>query len=359
MAARADASRLLELVGANWTTQAIGAAVSLGVVDHLAEAPLRADELSGRTQCDGAALLRLLRALTSIGIVTLGADRRHSLTPIGALLQEDVPGSVRWWALWCSGPQWTLWGDLAGSVRTGRSARERAGGAAGYAHLELDAESADVFHKAMAGLTRRVGREVARLVDWRGARCVVDVGGGYGELLVELLTAQPALRGVVFDLPHAARGAAERLAQTGLERRCSVVTGSFFETLPAGADAYLLKSILHNWDDTQALAILRQCRAAMHERGRVIAVERVAPDRTRGGRRERAILRSDLNMLVGLGGRERTRGEFTAMLAEAGFGLPRVVRTALDYSVIEAVPCVPAPGARRNRRGQPAPTSSR
>jgi hypothetical protein len=359
MSARSDASRLLELVGANWTTQAIGAAVSLGVVDQLAEAPQDADELSQRTQCDRAALSRLLRALVSIGVVALGPDRRHALTPLGHLLREDVPGSVRGWALWCSGPQWSLWGDLARSVRTGRSARERAGGRPGYAHLEADAAAAELFNRAMAGLTGHVGREVARLVHWGDTRCVVDVGGGYGELLVELLAARPALQGIVFDLPHAAQGATERLARAGLRARCSVATGSFFEALPEGADAYLLKSILHNWDDAQALAILRQCRAAMPMRGRLLVVERVVPDRPRGGRRERAVVRSDLNMLVSLAGRERTRGEFAALLAEAGFGPPLIKQTALDYSVIETLPAVATVGRGRPARAQAVSTRSR
>jgi len=335
MAARSDASRLLELVGANWTTQAIGAAVSLGVVDQLAESPLCIDDLSRRTQCDGAALLRLLRALSSIGITRVDPDCRHALTPLGALLLENAAGSVRWWALWCSGPQWMLWGDLAASVRSGRSARSNAGGRPGYAHLDSDPDSAAIFHRAMAGLTRRIGREVARIIDWQGVRQVVDIGGGYGELLAEVLARQPALTGIVFDLPHAARDADEQLAQRGLAARCTVVAGSFFDAMPSAADVYLLKSILHNWDDADALRILRQCRAAMPDGARVLIVERVLPERLQGGRRERAILRSDLNMLVSLGGRERTRREFADLAKQAGFGVPRLAGTVLDYSVLE------------------------
>jgi hypothetical protein len=333
----ADPQRLLALVGANWTTQAIGAAVQLGVVDHLAKQPRRLADLAKRTGSDPDALARLLRALVSIDICR-EEDGRYGLAPLGSLLREDAPGSIRWWALWCCGSQWALWGDLAASVKTGDSARVRTGGAPGYAHLDRDPASALVFHRAMAGLTGRVGREVARVTNWRGARRVVDVGGGHGELLVALLAARPALEGIVFDLPHAAKGAAARLREAGLAMRCAVATGSFFEALPEGADAYLLKSILHNWDDAKALAILGQCRAAMGPGARLILVERVMPERPRGGRRDHAIVRSDLNMLVSLGGRERTRREFAALLREAGFGRPTVKATATDYSVIEARP---------------------
>lgn len=346
---RADPRKLLALVGANWTTQAIGAAVRLGLVDHLAKRAQGTASLAKRTKSDPDSLARLLRALASIDIVA-GDDGRYALTPTGSLLREDEPASIRWWALWCSGTQWTLWGELAESVRTARSFRARHGGQPGYAHLEHDAEAALVFNRAMAGLTQRVGREVARVVDWRGVKRVVDVGGGHGELLVALLRAKPALEGVVFDLPHAAAGSRARLRTEGLARRARFLAGSFFEALPEGADAYLLKSILHNWDDEKALAILKQVRAAMAPGSRVVLVERLLPERPRGGLRDNAIVRSDLNMLVSLGGRERTRKQFAEMLAKAGFGAPTVKATATDYSVIEA-----KPAAGRTARGPRKP----
>ncbi len=338
---KADPRKLLALVGANWTTQAVGAAVQLGVVDRLAERPRKVSGLAKLTKCEPDALLRLLRSLASIDIVAED-EGRYALTPTGSLLREDAPGSIRWWALWCCGPQWNLWSDLAESVRTGRSFRERHGGKPGYVHLERDAEAANVFNRAMAGLTQRVGREAARVMNWRGVKRVVDVGGGHGELLVELLRAKPALEGVVFDLPHAAKGAVARLKSERLSGRGRFVSGSFFDALPEGADAYLLKSILHNWDDAKALAILKQVRAAMGPGSRIALVERVLPEHPRGGLRDNAIVRSDLNMLVSLGGRERTRKEFAAMLAKAGFGTPTVKATATDYSVLEARAAEPA-----------------
>ncbi|MDZ7651168.1 MAG: methyltransferase [Burkholderiaceae bacterium] len=325
MSAAADArcaTRLLDLIGGNWTTQAIGAAVALGVVDELARARCTAEQLAQRTGCAPRALQRLLNGLTAIDIVTRDAAGRHALSATGALLREDAAGSMRWWAQWCSGPQWSLWGNLAQSVRTGRSARTLAGGRPGYAHLEADVGTARLFHRAMAGLTRRIGRRIARDLDWRGVRQVVDIGGGYGELLAEVLAAQRSVRGIVFDLPHATRDAAAYLAERGLAARCAVVCGSFFEPLPAGADVYLLKSILHNWDDADALRILRQCRAATPAAARVLVVERVLPAQAAGGRRERAVLRSDLNMLVSLGGRERTRTRVCRTRLAGGLRVP-------------------------------------
>ena len=329
------AARLLELVGANWTTQAIGAAVSLGLVDALARKPCTARSLAGRTGCDGEAMQRLLRALAGIDIVEHRASGHWALTPTGELLQSDVPGSVRDWALWCSGPQWTLWGELAASVRTGRSARSRAGAAPGYAHLEHDAAAAQIFNGAMAGLSSRIGRALATAIDWRRSARAVDVGGGYGEVLAEVLLAHPHLRGLLLDLPHATTLAAERLARRGLAERCSVVAGSFFDEWPPHADIYLLKSILHNWDDADALRILRRCRAALDAQARLLLVERVMPEQPARQRRGRAILRSDLNMLVSLGGRERTLEEFAHLAAQAGLGRPRRKAAILDYSVLE------------------------
>lgn len=338
VAERARAARLLDLVGGNWTTQAIGAAVTLGIVDALAVASMDAAALADRTGCDAAALRRLLRALTTIGVCELGADSRYTLTPMGSLLREDAPFSVRGWAQWCSGPQWALWGGLAESVRTGRSARALAGGSPGYAHLDADAVAAAGFHQAMSGLTRRIGAAVAKAVDWRGVRRVIDIGGGYGDLLAELLQAQPHLHGTLFDLPHATQGATQRFERLGLAARCDVASGSFFESLPHAGDVYALKSILHNWSDADVLRILECCRAVMRPKARLLVIERVLPERPRGGLRQRAILRSDLNMLVSLGGRERSRREFARLAHQAGFTAPSLAGVAFDYSILQLQP---------------------
>jgi len=358
----ASVQRLLDLVGANWTTQAIATAAELGLADRLARGPARVADLARDLGCDADALRRLLRALASLGICSPRAGDRHALAPAGRPLCVDDPDSVRSWAIWCGRQSWNVWGDLSGSVRTGRSARERASGHVAYAHLEDDG-AARVFHQAMAELTKVVGREVARACAFPGAAHVVDVGGGYGELLAEVLRAHPRLRGTVFDLPHATRGAVGRLARAGLARRASVIPGSFFEHVPEGADAYLLKSILHNWDDAKALQILGACRSAMGPGSRLILVERLLPARPSVSRRDRAIARSDLNMLVGHGGRERTRREYASLLETAGLRLSRARPAALDYSVMEALPRArrlrASSGSRASTTGARAPAARR
>ncbi|MDH5263751.1 MAG: acetylserotonin O-methyltransferase [Betaproteobacteria bacterium] len=349
---------LLDLIGANWTTQALATAAELGLADRLARGPARTADLADELGCDADSLGRLLRALASIGVCAPRTQGRYALAPAGEPLREDAPDSVRSWAIWCGRESWAVWGDLAGSVRTGRSVRQRAGARAGYAHLEDD-RAARLFHGAMAELTRQVGRAVARTIDLRGTAHVVDVGGGYGELLAELLAAHPRLRGTVFDLPHATRGAVERIAQAGLAGRADVVSGSFFDAVPAGAEAYLMKAVLHNWDDDKALAILASCRRAMGPGSRLFVVERLLPARPSSSRRDRAILRSDLNMLVGHGGRERSRGDYAALLAKAGLRLAGVRPATLDFSVIEAVARrPPRGGAVKGLSGSPASTKA-
>ena len=335
-AGQARVRNLLDLIGANWTTQALATTAELGLADRLARGPARAADLAGELGCDADSLERLLRALASIGVCAQLPGGRYALAPAGEPLREDASDSVRSWAIWCGRESWVVWGDLAGSVRTGRSVRQRAGGKPGYAHLE-DERAARVFHGAMAELTRQVGREVARALDFPGEAHVVDVGGGYGEFLAEVLAAHPRLRGTLFDLPHATREAAGRMARAGLAGRVDVVSGSFFDGVPEGADAYLLKAVLHNWEDDKALAILASCRRAMGPGSRIFLVERLLPGRLHAKRRDRAILRSDLNMLVGHGGRERTRAEYAALLGRAGLRLAAVRPAALDVSVVEAV----------------------
>ena len=257
---------------------------------------------------------------------------------MGALLRADAPDSLRMWAVHCGRYLWPAWGRLAESVRTGASDRKRASGSDDFGHLERDPEAAAVFNRAMVELTRLVAHEVARAVDFSRMERVVDVGGGHGELLVAILLAHPRLNGVLFDLPHAIDAAGASLASAGVAARCELCAGSFFESMPERADAYVLKSVLHNWDDERCVLILRNCRRAAHARSRLLVVERVMADRVSPAPRDRAIARSDLNMLVARSGRERTEAEFRALFASTGFRIDRIVPVALEFSVIEASP---------------------
>lgn len=336
MAGDADArvAALLELIGGVWSTQAVGVAAELGIADLLADGPKDAAALAAAASCDAESLFRLLRALVNLGIVGEGAAG-FELTALGALLRSDSESSLRWWAIWTARHQWGPWGGLLHSVRTGESARKHTTGRGGYEHLTDDPEKASVFNQAMVENSRLVAASFVRAYDFSDARSVADLGGGHGELLVAILAANPQLRGLLLDLPHAIEGARSRIAGAGLSSRCELVAGSFFESLPAGYDVYLLKSILHNWDDARCVTLLGNCRRALGQRGRVLVVDRVVPERITGLPSERPALRSDLNMLVGLGGRERTRAEIESLLDHGGLVAGRFVPIALGYCVVE------------------------
>ncbi len=329
--------RLVQQIVSGWRTQALHVAVRLGLPDLLAGAPQDADALASKVECDGASLARLLRALCALGVCAERPDARFALTRAGRLLCRDSGGaSLRPLALWWGGPLWPMWGELEYSVRTGRSAREKLTGELNYAYLERSAEVAHLFHEAMRAMTTLVVDDVARWPGWRGANTLVDVGGGHGQLALAVLAAHRRLHGVIFDLPNAGSGAQERIGEAGLGERCRFEAGSFFESVPAGADRYLLKSILHNWDDANCAAILTQCRAAAPAHARLLLVERVRPDRAAPGERDEGVARTDLNMLAGLGGRERTLDEFRALLSAAGFRIVDVRPTGFEFSLIEA-----------------------
>ncbi|HEY6353235.1 MAG TPA: methyltransferase [Burkholderiaceae bacterium] len=208
--------------------------------------------------------------------------------------------SLAAWALFCGQRIWRNWTHLADSVRSGSSATRRSGGQDDFAHLDADPPAADLFHRAMTNLTRPVAAAFAASIDLEGELRVVDVGGGYGQLLVALLLAHPRLRGVLFDLPHAIEPAVAQIARLGLIARCELVSGSFFDSLPAGGDVYLLKSVLHDWDDAHCVRILQHCRQAMAGRpgARLFVIERLAPEHFAATPRDRAIARSDLNMPI-------------------------------------------------------------
>jgi orsellinic acid C2-O-methyltransferase len=335
--ANAETGRLLEMIGASWMSQTICVAAELRIADLLENGRKNIDDLARATRCQRASLHRLMRALASLGLCAEHAEEFFELTAAGSLLATDARPSVRSWAIWWGRYQWPVWGNLLYSVKTGGSARKLVTGD-GYAHLECDPKAASIFNRAMVELTQLVADEVARVYDFSEARRLVDVGGGYGELLTALLAAYPALHGVLVDLPHAIDGAAARIAHVGVAQRCELVAGNFFDSVPGGGDVYLLKSVLHNWDDGQSSVILGNCRRAMSEKSKLVLVERIMPARMRGSADERAIVRTDLNMLVGLGGRERTEPEFAALLASSGFKAARVLPTTVDFSVIEGVP---------------------
>ena len=334
--ATAGAVELLGMISGSWMSQAICVAAELRIADLLAGGPECVVDLARSSQCHAGSLNRLMRALASLGICSELPDGFFELTSVGRLLRQGQPNSLWCSALWWVRHQSQTWENLLYSIRTGKSARTLVTGLAGYGHVESDPRVAAVFNGAMVELTRFVASEVSRLHDFSMSASVGDVGGGYGELLAVILGDHPQLRGTLFDLPHAVDGATLRFAESGLTDRCHVIAGDFFESVPVGADRYLLKSVLHNWDDEHAGLLLANCRRAVSQKGQLVVVERLLPVRIGSSPFERSAARADLNMLLSCGGRERTEDELLALLSSSGFRVTRIVSTAFDFSLVEA-----------------------
>lgn len=336
-----DHAALLRLINASWTTQAIATACTLGVPDRLAGGIQQVDALAESIGCDARSLARLLRALTSLGLCTQLEQTRFELTGRGMLLRTGSADSLAAWAMFAGGSSWKAWGELQQCVLTGTSYRERHYGGADFAHLANDEQTAKLFHRAMADITRQTAKAVANTIEFAGVTKAVDVGGGSGTLIAALLAKYPAMLGVLYDLDHAIEDAKSFLTEAGVIERCACQVGDFFDAVPAGADAYLLKSILHDWDDARCARILGNCRRAMHEGARLYVIERIVPARYQATDRDQAIARSDLNMLVALRGRERTQSEYESLLEASGLGAERTSSLTSEFSVIQALrgPC--------------------
>lgn len=329
--------RLRALIDANWTTQAIAATVRLGLPDLLANGAQTVEVLASQASCHPPSLLRLLRALTSISILSEHEDGRFELTETGRLLGADAPGSLAAWAEHCGTSSWAAWGQLDECVRNGTSARKQGSGAGGFDHLVRDDAAALLFNRAMVGLSRPVAVSVAAEVDFAGVQRVVDVGGGFGELIAAILSAHPHMKGVLFDMEHAIGRAHDHLVAAGVADRCELVAGDFFESVPPGADDYVLKTVLHDWDDEQCKLILSNCAKAMPPHARLLIVERLMPERFEDSAHDRGIARGDLNMLIAQDGKERTLEQYQALLHAAGLHLKMSLTLSIGFDVLIAL----------------------
>lgn len=328
-------ARLMELINASWTTQAVAAACELDLPDRLALGPRQAHELALEAGADPDAVARLLRALATLEICDELASGCFALGRLGHLLRQDHAHGLRRWALLNGGPLWTRWGALSDKIRQGSVDPHGQGSVGRFKRLESDGKEAALFHGAMTELSRRLGGSLADAIAISGEALVVDVGGGSGELLSSVLVRHAETRGILFDLPHALAFAPPVLRFHGVDERCSLQEGSFFDGVPAQGDLYLMKSVLHDWGDSQAARILDRCREAMKPSARLVLVERPLPERATATPEHRALARSDLNMLVGLAGRERTLGQYRALIEEAGLMLERTQRLAAGFSALE------------------------
>jgi hypothetical protein len=335
MTASNPTAELRRLLNGYRVTQAIHVAATLGIADLLKEGPRHSDELAATTHTHPGALYRVLRALAAIGVFHEDGERRFSLTPLSQCLRSDATQPVGPYAIFVGRPhQWQAWGDLLRSVRTGENAYRHVHGVDLWEYITEHPEDGAIFDRAMTTNSHGVNEAIVAAYDFSPFGRVVDVGGGQGRLLAAVLAAHPAMRGVLQDRPEVVVRAQPGLEAAGVASRCEVVGGDFFETVPAGGDAYVLKLILHDWDDAASLRILAACRRACGLQARLLVMERVIPPPNEG----EEVKISDLHMLVSPGGQERTREEFMALFAEAGFRLERVVGVDAPISVIEALP---------------------
>ncbi|MDX3235107.1 methyltransferase [Streptomyces sp. ME03-5709C] len=331
----APAGVLMQMLSGYWVTQIVRAAVDLSIPDHLADGPLRAEEIAERESSDPATTYRLLRACASLGLVAHQGERRFSDTPLSRLLRTGAPNSLREVALTWAGPShWRAWERFPEAVRKGGTQIESALGTDFFTYLGDNPAEAELFSVAMSSMADQLNRDLTQALDTSGTALAVDVGGGTGALVQGLLLANPGLRGQSLDLPHATATAQASAEKQGLADRFTAVTGNFFDSVPP-ADLYLLKMVLHDWDDADCVRILRNCRASARPGARAVVVENVIGEIGAPGFEPLA----DMHMLAMLPGQERDLPEFDALFAASGWRRTAVTPTALQFKIIELEAC--------------------
>jgi hypothetical protein len=318
-----------------FVSQALYVAAKLGIADLLRTKPRAAVELAAETDTNPNALYRVLRALASVGVFTETDSQIFALTPLAEPLGTNHPNSVREAMIWMGEePHWRVYGEMMSSVKTGKPVWEKVHGQAVFPYLfEANPPLGEIFNRAMTGFSRQAIPAIVEAYDFSGISTIADIGGGHGHLLAGILNANAHLSGVLFDLPPVFAGAAELLANENVADRVELVRGDFFSEVPVRADVYLLKHIIHDWDDELCDKILQNIRAAMPEDGKVLIVDAVLPT----GNEPHFGKILDLEMLVSPGGIERTESEFRQLLDSAGFRLNRIVPTRSPVSIVEAV----------------------
>jgi len=326
---------LIQIAAAIWKARAVYAAAQLELADFIADGQYTVENLAVATGTHAASLYRLLRALASCGVLTEVEPASFALTRLGTALRKDAPGAARATILTLAGGwQWRAWDNFLYSLRTGQPAMLEAFGKGLFEYLAENSEDRGMFCQAMVGIHGSDGAAVVKAYDFSPLSTVVDLGGGTGMLLTTILQANEHLRGILVDLPETIPQARRLVEARGLSGRCDVVGGDFFKEVPVGGDAYILAHVVHDWTDEQALPILRNCRNAIAQNGRVLIIEAVLPP----GNTPHSAKMMDLLMLTVTGGLERTGAEFSALLAAAKFKLTRIIPISDDQSVVEAVP---------------------
>ena len=330
------AGKLLEMMAMRHLPQSLHAASVLGIADLLADRPKTTDELADATGTHAPSLYRILRTLAAAGLLAEDTTHRFRLTPLGRPLRSEASDSVRAVCILWGGDS-NLEGRLVDCVRNGKTAVELISGSRNWVDYHQQVPGgAGIFDAAMTALSNAHYRGVIDAYNFAPIRKLVDVGGGHGRLISMIMTAYPPMGGVLFDLPHASEGARKAIAEAGLSDRCEIASGDFFQSVPTGADAYVLSRVIHDWDDDKAVSILKIVREAMAPSGRLLLFEAMI----KAGHQLSYALLSDLNMMIRTGGGERTEIEYRALYKAAGFKLTRVVatRSPTGITIIEGKP---------------------
>jgi O-methyltransferase domain/Dimerisation domain len=325
---------ILQLVNGAYVAGAVSCLAQLGIPDLVEAAPKSADELARQTGADPRALHRLMRATAAVGVLSEGPQGKFSQTPMSAVLRSNATPSLRAFAI-LVGREWhgRGWAHLEYCVRTGKQALDKIYGVPVFDFLRQDAAEGQIFNDAMTELSMIDGPAVAEAYDFEGIGSIVDVGGGHGLLLATILERNPHLRGTLYEVPHVVEGAANGPLK-GIMERCTLVSGDMFSSVPADADAYIMKHIIHDWPDDLCIQLLKACRKGVNERGRLLVVDNVIQP----GNDFSPSKFLDLQMLIFPGGCERTEKQFRELLAAAGWQLRRIIPTASSVSIVEGVP---------------------
>ena len=325
---------LMQMLFGFAASKAIGVAAELGIADQLTTSPKTADELAAITQSHPQSLYRLLRACASVGVFSENEKHEFSLTPMADFLRSDAPQSLRDFAIMITdNVQFKTWGMLDHSVKTGTPAFEAVYNMPIFDYYAQNEKQGRVFNNAMTSMSMGSSMAALEAYDFSNISKIVDIGGGHGFLLASILQKYPNMQGILFDFPHIIEEAKPLLQNFGVSDRCELVGGNFFETAPAGADAYIMKHIIHDWNDEQCVTILKHCRKGIVDMGKLLVVEMVVPE----GNTPSMSKLLDLQMLSVLPGCERTEAEYATLFAKSGFELTKIVPTMSPYSVIEGI----------------------
>jgi hypothetical protein len=328
-------AQLMQMALGYTTTFLLRVAAQLRIADFLADGAQTAEQLAPQIGAHAPSLHRFMRTLAAIGILAEDEEHRFALTPLGQPLRSDLPGSVRTSVLSITGDLFIApWSKLAYSVQTGKPSFDHHFGAPFFDHISKFPEEAAWFSDMLIGMNHGDAPAVAAAYDFSGYTHIADIGGATGYMLTTILGGCPGPRGTLFDLPHNQKAAADLIAARGLSDRVTFVTGSFFESVPAGCDLYILSHVIHDWSEEQSLAILASCRQAMSPASRLLILEMILPE----GNAFHPGKMLDMTMLGLTMGQERSEAEYAELLEKAGFKLTRVIPTSSPVSIVEAVP---------------------